>query len=118
MELAVQRKLTRWFIREDPKDIILVPRVKMPTASGGFRWEEMPPRAVQTVKFVEPPVTPADPVITADGQQREVSFLLVLEHDAVIGEYDIFEALGYTWEIIQLYHFNGYERRAAVARYG
>lgn len=116
-EREMQRRITSWFIRENPIEITLIPRVKIPTSSGGYRWQELPARTPQTMQLIEPP-TPEDPTITADGIEREVKFILLGEYDATIGLYDVFEALDHRWEVIQLYHNNGYERRASVARYG
>lgn len=117
-DLGVQRRLTTAFISTAPQVVVLVPRAKVKQPGGGHKWQELAPRASQTMRFVEPP-NPIDPIRTADGIEREVQFLLVAEHDAVIGVNDVFEtADGHWWEVVQLMHFNGWERRAMVARHG
>lgn len=117
-DLGVQRRLTAAFIQTAPESVELVPRAQVKQPSGGLKWVEQPPRAAQTMRFVEPP-NPNDPVRTADGTERVVQFLLVAEHDAQIGVYDVFETPdGRWWEVVQLVHFNGWERRAMVARHG
>jgi hypothetical protein len=120
LELDVQRSLTKAFINTMPVQVVLQPRVRTRTASGGWVWTPGPPRPVQTMRLVEPStvnnVAPR-PVQAQDGQERKIDFFLLGEWDATIGLYDTFTYQGYTWEVIELAHDNGYEQRAAVARH-
>lgn len=116
-ELAVQRRLTKAFIDTAPVALQLVPRVKNRKPSGGFAWEEQPPRSSQVFKLIEPGTIPL-PIRTVDGVQREVEFELLGVHDAVIGQHDVFSHGGHRWEVLEVAFPNGWEQRALVARYG
>lgn len=116
-ELAIQQKLTKAFIDTQPVDLVLIPRQKIKQPSGGVKWDELEPRDPQTLRLVEPSGAPIT-VRTADGIERVVDFLLIGEIDAEIGLYDVFDHGGLRWEIGSLYHRNGWEIRAEVARHG
>ena len=117
-ELLMQRRLTKAFIDTMPITLELTPRTREKKSTGGRDWVEGMTRSPQVLRLVEPP-RPNDPIRTADGIMRDVEFLLIGEHDAEIGVYDIFATTdGRWWEVIQLLHDNGWEKRAAVARYG
>lgn len=116
-EIRAQRKITAAFIATQPVEIALRPRTKVKKATGGYDWEEGDERDPQVLRLIEPP-RPNDPVRTADGEQHDVEFILLGAHDAVIEEYDTFDHAGKPWTIVQIYHDNGWERRAAVARHG
>ncbi len=116
VELRVQKRLTTAFINTQPISVALTPRQKVRTPTGGAKLEELAPRDPQTMRLVEPPKPQLE--IALDGIQREVEFLLLGEYDAELGVYDTFSHDGHDWEVVQLYHFNGWERRAAVARLG
>lgn len=116
-ELTIQRRLTVAFIDTQPVPLVLTPRIRVKQPSGGMKLEEQPPRAEQTFRLVEPS-NPARPTRTADGVERVVEFLLLGSYDAQIGVYDVFYHAGGDWEVIFLYHFNGWEHRAEVARHG
>lgn len=117
-ELTIQRKLTKSFIDTQPVSIVLTPRSLEKQSTGGKKWVEDTPRSPQTLRLIEPSSSGPDPVRTADGIEREVEFILLGEHDAIIGQNDIFEYGGLSWEVVQLMHFNGWERRATVCRFG
>lgn len=117
IELSVNRRITTAFIRTQPVSLSLVPRQRVKKPSGGYQYEDMQARSPQVMRFVEPP-NPATPRRTADGTERRVEFLLLAEHDATIEQDDVFEHDGFQWEVVFLYHFNGWERRAEVARRG
>ena len=116
-ELAILRRQTSYFIDTQPRVVDLVPRTKIKTASGGYRWAEQPPRGPQRMRLIEP-TQPGLPLTGADGVVRETQFILLGEWDAIIGRYDLFELDDRRWEVAELYHFNGWERRAAVIAYG
>lgn len=116
-ELVVQRRLTTAFIATQPLLVDLIPREKVKRPSGGYVWSEKAPRGIQTMRLVEPS-EPSLPITGSDGIVRETQFLLIGEWDSVLGRYDVFEMDDRRWEVAELYHFNGYERRAAVLAYG
>lgn len=121
LELDVQKRLTTAFINTAPVTVTLQPRTKGRTSSGGFVWQKGVPRQPQVMRLIEVNSTVGvapEPTLTADGQQREMKMILLGEWDAVIGQNDTFEAVGYHWEVVELAHFNGWERRAQVVRIG
>lgn len=121
LELTVQRKLTKAFIDTKPIELVLRPRVRAETPSGGFRWEDGQPRPAQTLRIVEPSThvnLAPEPRRTNDGEQRKIEFLLLGEWDAVIGQDDTFTYQGREWQVVELAYDNGWEQRASVARYG
>lgn len=116
-DLSVQRKLTAAFIATQPVELVLTPRVRERQPTGGTKWVEQTPRPPQTLRLVEPGGYPA-PVRTADGKERVVEYMLLGMPEDTIGVYDVFEAFGDRWEVVFLYHENGWETRAEVARHG
>lgn len=116
-ELTHQRRITTAFIATQPLTVQLIPQAKVKKPAGGFVWEDQPPRAPQTLRLIEPGGMPP-PVVTADGVERTVDFELLGEWDAVIGLWDHFVYDLRQWEVVQLLHFNGWERRAVVSRRG
>lgn len=56
--------------------------------------------------------------MTVDGVERAVDFVMLGEWDADIALGDVFTHDGLEWDVVQLVHFNGYERRATVSRRG
>lgn len=117
-DVEIQRKLTHAFIQTQPVVIQLIPRSYEQQPAGGSTWIEQTPREPQVLRLVEPSNSAPTPVTTADGIEREVEFMLLGEWDAQIGQNDIFTYMNLHWEVVQLAHFNGWERRASVARYG
>lgn len=116
-EIVVQRRLTDAFIQTQPVFLTLIPRLKVKQPAGGFKWQEQVARQPQTMRLVESSQIPR-PVVTADGIQREIEMMLLGAWDANIGMFDIFNYDQRDWEIVSLAHFNGWEQRAQVARYG
>lgn len=117
-ELDIQKRLTHAFILTQPVTLALVPRAKLKQPGGGFAWQDLPPRAPQVMRLIEPSNSGPKPTVTTNGVEREVEFILLGEWDATIGLFDTFTHAGYDWEVVQLYHHNGWETRAAVARHG
>lgn len=114
---AIQRRLTKAFIDVRPVSLSLIPRERLQQPSGGTKWAELPARETQVFTLVEPSGTPA-PVRTLDGKERVIEFMLVGEHDAELGVYDVFSHGGHEWEVLYLHYPNGWETRAEVARRG
>lgn len=122
LELSTQRRLTKAFIDTQPVSLALVPRNRVKTPAGGYKFEDQPARAPQVLRLIEPGAYGGPlprPEITLDGVQRTVEFELLGEHDAVIGLYDTFQhPIGIRWEVVNLSFFNGWEQRALVSRIG
>ena len=87
--LAVQRKVTHGFIMTQPVTVTLRKRVKVQQPAGGFAWEEDYERDPQVMRVVEPASQP-QPVVTADGVDRVIEFMLLAEWDAEIERGDVF----------------------------
>lgn len=116
-ELAAQRRITSAFIRRLPVTVTLIPREKTPKPAGGFTWAEKTPRTPQVMTLIESPADPV-PTRTLDGIVRVVQFELLGEWDAYMAHYDIFTHQGKDFEVIEIFHENGYERRALVSARG
>jgi len=117
MNLTLNRRITKKFIDELPVSLALVPRTRTKTPAGGFTWTEAAPRPLQTMTLIEPSVSPR-PITTADGVERTIEFELLGQHDALLERYDVFTHDGKDWEIVMMFHDNGYEKRAMVSRRG
>lgn len=120
-ELRLQRKGTVAFIEANPVSVQLIPRTKV-TDGSGSRWVEEAPRAAQTFRIIDQSTARLSTTVTvrtSDGQERLADFMLLGEHDAVVGLYDVWDDTdGKRYEVAQLYPDNGYEVRAAVVRQG
>jgi hypothetical protein len=119
-EVRVQREITHEFIMRRPVEIVLRPRERVRKPAGGFGWVEGEPRVPQVVSLLEQGTVGGDPrpTVTQDGVERVVEFELLGEWDAVVARDDVFTHQGKEWEVIDLYHDNGYEVRALVSARG
>lgn len=120
-DTRAQRKVTHGFILTQPVSLVLHRRQKVKKPAGGWAWEDNYPVDPQVMRLIEPTPSPrgvARPVVTADGLERTIDFTLLGEWDSDIALGDWFEHAGAQWEIVQLIHDNGYERRAIVSRRG
>ena len=115
--LQVNRRLTRAFIQANPVTLVLTPRSKVRTPTGGTKWQEGTPRAPQVMTLIEPPTDPV-PTVTADGVERRVNFMLLGRHDAAMERGDVFTHQGRDWEIVEMFYDNGYEKRGMVSGRG
>lgn len=121
VELDVQRSLTKSFIDTAPLELVLKPRNRVRTSTGGWMWQDAVPRAAQVMRLCftaagisEVPVS----VAGEDGAARKSEMMLLGEWDSELDVNDTFEVDGHTWIIDQVYVSNGWERRAAVVRHG
>jgi len=116
-EIDIQRKITRAFIDTMPVIITLIPRVRAKMPTGGFAFQTLSPREPQKMRLIEPSGLPI--LLTgSDGVQREMEMILLGRWDCDLEKYDIFDYDGRSFEVAQLYHFNGWEQRAEVIRFG
>ena len=116
-ELDAQRRITSYFVRTQPVVVTLIPRERVRQPSGGYVWVSLDPRDPQTLRLVEPP-DPGLQVQGSDGKLRDVQFILLGEWTATIGRYDVFTLNDRDWEVADLMHYNGWERRAQVIARG
>lgn len=118
-QLAIQRRLTRAFIAQNPTLVTLIPREIETTNIGGRLKTAGVPRTPQLFSLLEPSDSGyRSPTNTADGSQVTFDFMLLGDADTVIGENDTFLYEGREYKIETIMHFNGYERRALVIRHG
>jgi hypothetical protein len=115
MDLATNRALTAAFISFDPIDIVLVPRVRAKTQSGGWQFVNQPPRASQRFKLIRMSATQR-PVVTVDGVDRVIDYTLLGKYDALMDRYDIWTDGPYTYEIVEIVPENGYQTKGLVDR--
>jgi hypothetical protein len=118
-EVDMQRRLTLAFIDSRPIMLTLIPRVRAKQPTGGFAFQELSPRSPQRMRLIEPFHGTLPVMLTgSDGVQREMEMMLLGRWDCDLEKYDIFDHDGQYYEVAQLYHFNGYEQRAEVIKFG
>src|ERR1700742_1956592 len=86
-ELRVNRRNTEFYIAYDPVQIILIPRVKTRTASGGTTFSDGDARAPQVFRLI-PTISDQKPTVTLDGKERLIDFTLMGQWDAEMEPYD------------------------------
>lgn len=118
LELATQRELTRVFIEQDFEWLTLIPRVHVKTTTGGYVFQEQPPRAPQMFKIIENMSVARTSLRVPAGTQRKEEFTLLGKWDSLIAVNDIFTFRGTQWEVVDQVWDNGYERRAQAIQYG
>jgi hypothetical protein len=120
-ELRVNRRNTLAFIAARPIALALIPQQRTKTSSGGFRYEDLPLRAEQTLRLIEQASAYGNSpglLQASDGKQRRVQYQLLGPYDAEIGLYDYWVSAGLRFEVAELMPYNGYERRGQVIQYG
>lgn len=115
-EIAVNRKLTKWFISTDPTDLVLVPRTKQSRPGGSHRFIDGTPRPSQTVKMIYPGGDGM--VVTAEGKTRRFDFIIVANHDATIQIGDHWSEGNQHYVIEYLFPYNGYEVKCGGVTHG
>lgn len=117
--LSVQRELTHAYILENPSTIILRPRQRQRTDSGGYTLVDEIARAEQIMRVIEMSTYSANGVTrTETGFQRKRDYQLMCEWDAVIEVDDVFFYDDVRWIVRSFMPENGYEIRAIVERIG
>ncbi len=114
LELTMQRHLTTAFIAANPTQVTLIPRQRYRTPAGAWKYQKLDPRPAQTMRIIEQ--GPPEVLTTPDGVQRTLDYVLLAEWDAEVEPNDVFEFDGDTLEVIEVYHDNQYETRAALMR--
>lgn len=120
-ELRINRRNTLAFIQARPLALSLIPQQRTKTASGGFVYLPMPPRAEQTFRLIEQASAYGNNpglLQASDGKQRRVQFQLLGTWDSTIAVYDYWVMGGLRYEVVELLPFNNYERRGQVVQYG
>lgn len=115
--LTAQRKVTAAFIADDPTVVVLVPRVRATTASGGFTDTPGTPRDPQIVKLSELNFgTP--PLVTIAGVERVVDYHLIGPWDMEIAVDDYWtDEAGTRYEVVGFTEGWSYMIKALVSRH-
>lgn len=116
-ELALNRRMTKWFIDRDPSTIVLSSPNKVQSGTA-WRVSGKNDKDPQTVKIIWPG---GDGFVltTPDGRTRRFDFIIVGEHDADIEIDDFFEfENGNKYTIEYLFPANGYEVKGGGSSHG
>lgn len=119
-ELATQITNTFEFIEADPTIITLIPRVRTNTATGAV-FTDQPPRDPQRFKLISQSGLvsgSARPLVTIDGVERVVDFILLGMPDVQIARYDYWVLNGQTYDVLEVQPTPEYEVKALVERRG
>lgn len=115
--LDLQRDLTKWYIESDPTPLVLTPRIKEITPSGGTRWVDGPPRPEQRVKLIPLTYDPR-PTVTINGVERIIDYHLFAEYGAQVAVGDHWsDPDGTRYEVIALADGLRYMVKALVERH-
>lgn len=115
--LSAQRAATLAYIADDPTQLVLVPREKVPTATGGYTYVDGVPRSAQTVKMI---LLGSDqrPTVTVAGVERVVEYHLLGRWDMAIAVGDIWDAPdGTKWEVTGFTEGWDYMTKAFLSRH-
>lgn len=119
---AIQRRLTRGFIRVSPSRLILTPNTKEVQPSGGWKYIVGNPRAPILATLIPAQESAAAGVlgqrITVDGQTANATYILIAEYNATVEIGDTFVFGGSTHRIVHKLPTNGYEIRAVAISHG
>ena len=117
----MQRINTLAFIEANPTDLVLIPQTSTRTGTG-THWTPGTARASQRVRLIDQskPTGPTEGTVQgADGVQQVLRYQLLLPWDGLVDVADYrYDAGGIRWDVEDVMPYNGYERRAEVARYG
>jgi len=113
-ETIANRRITQAFIDARPTVVTLIPRERYTLGTGAWKWRNLEPRPDQIMRIIEQ--GPPEVFTVQDGTQRRVDYVMLAAWDAAIAKGDVFTYAGDTVEVIEIYHNNGYEIRAALER--
>lgn len=103
------------FIDTAPVEVILTPRVKTTTTTGGQTYSDGLDRPAQVFRLVAQATAPP-PVVVVDGVERVITYHLVGTADAVVDVGDRWSDTLGDWEVVAVVTDRGYETRAHVSR--
>lgn len=120
-ELEANVRNTIAFIAANSVSLILIPRTKTKDGTG-LHYTDGAPRPPQTLRLIDqtPPgaQSPSPGLVqAADGRERLADFILLGPPDAIIRVDDYWRGADGTYEVTELFPFNGYEVRAKVTRH-
>jgi hypothetical protein len=115
--LAAQRVATAAFIRDDPTTLVLIPRSRMATPTGGYTYVDGAPRSAQTVKMI---LLSSDqrPTVTVAGVERLIDYHMVGPWDMQVAVGDTWDSeYGTRWEVLGFSEGWDYMTKAFVGRH-
>jgi len=120
VELQINRRNTRYFIDQDPTDLVLKRPQNAKSATGArVRATSI---AIPEQRFKLIMVSPAGGSLdqsSEDGRMVRADYVLIGEHDADIEAGDFwYDDFGQQWVVYSLIPYNGYETRANVSARG
>lgn len=118
-ELKHLRAGTKAFIAANPVGLVLIPRTRLKSGTG-IVFQDQDPRTEQRFCLIDQSTSRAPTpgrIQTSDGSERLIEFILLGEHDSTVEVWDYWTDASGTWEVAQVFPFNGYEVRAAVVRH-
>lgn len=117
--LDENRALTKVFIDIAPVTIELIPRASTADGTGGRLKPTGAPRQSQVFSLLEPSSSGyGEPLVTSDGKQYTVDFMLLGEYNSTMEVDDVFTYGGKEYKIVAIMPDNGYEKRAVVLKHG
>lgn len=114
--LGPLRLTTALFIDMDPTEVVLIPRVETPTATGGKSYTDGTPRTSQTFKLI-PLTYDQRPTVTLAGVERIIDYHLLGLYDAEMAVGDFWMVDDTKYEIIAMSDGHGYETKGLVFRH-
>ena len=115
LALENNRAMTSWFINDDPTSVVFIPHEEQ-WRGGAKKLVALPPRDMQTVKFIYPG---GDGIIPGDETKtRRFDFIIVAEYDAVIQIGDSFDRWANHYVVEYVFPYNGYEVKVGGTTHG
>lgn len=109
------RRLTEWFINDDPTPITLKTKVRQ-RSGGSSDFVNGPDRDEQILKVI---YSGSDgQFVTADGETRRFDFIIVGKYDAIIEINDYWTEGKQRYTIDYVYPYNGYEVKCGGTSHG
>jgi hypothetical protein len=116
-ELALQRRLTRYFIAADSLDVVLMRSSYTDDGEGGSVRGVAAARTVQTMRLI-PLQDGAAEQLTSNGTQVSPTYMLLGVYDADMERWDRFTVDGREYEVVSINQNRQYETKGEVAYLG
>jgi hypothetical protein len=116
-ELALQRKLTKNFIKADSMNVVLMRSPMVSDGEGGTTRGAPVPLPVQVMRLI-PAQDGAPERLTSDGVQISPKYMLMGVWDADMDRWDRFTVAGQVYEVVSVNQNLQYETKGEVAYLG
>ena len=115
--LPTLRAGTTAFINTNPVTVVLTPHTSEDDGAGGTLHIAGTPRDAAVVTLVEAKNSGyLDKSVIPEGTNTVFDYMLIGQHDLVVGLYDTFSLDGQVYRVENIMMNNGYERRAKIVR--